>query len=40
MTKEALIQKLSSLEWEDFEVKKAQSEVPKSLWEKKKSVLK
>ena len=33
MTKEALIQKLSSLEWEDFEVKKAQSEVPKSLWE-------
>lgn len=33
MTKEELIQKLSSLEWEDFEVKKAKSELPKSVWE-------
>ena len=33
MTKEELIQKLTSLEWEDFEVKKAKSELPKSVWE-------
>uniref|UniRef100_UPI00356B3E35 RNA-binding domain-containing protein n=1 Tax=Mariniphaga sediminis TaxID=1628158 RepID=UPI00356B3E35 len=33
MTKEELIQKLSSLEWEDFEVKAAKSELPKSVWE-------
>jgi predicted HTH transcriptional regulator len=30
MTKEELIQKLSSLEWEDFEVKAAKRELPKS----------
>lgn len=33
MTKEELIQKLTSLEWEDFEVKTAKSELPKSVWE-------
>lgn len=33
MTKEELIQKLTSLEWEDFEVKAARSELPKSVWE-------
>ena len=33
MTKEELIQKLTSLEWEDFEVKAAKSELPKSVWE-------
>ena len=32
-TKEELIQKLTSLEWEDFEVKTAKSELPKSVWE-------
>lgn len=33
MTREELIQKLSSLEWEDFEAKAANSELPKSVWE-------
>ena len=33
MTKQQLIQKLNDLEWEDFEVKAAKSEVPKSSWE-------
>lgn len=33
MTKNELIEKLSGLEWEDFEVKKAKSELPKSVWE-------
>ncbi len=33
MTKDQLIHKLSSLEWEDFEVKAAKSELPKSIWE-------
>lgn len=33
MTKEELIQKLETLEWEDFEVKTAKSELPKSVWE-------
>ena len=33
MTKEELIAKLSDLEWEDFEVKEAKGEVPKSAWE-------
>jgi len=33
MTKQELIQKLSTLEWEDFEVKTAKSELPKSVWE-------
>jgi len=33
MTKEELIQKHTSLEWEDFEGKAARSELPKSVWE-------
>ncbi len=28
MTKEELIQKLTDIEWEDFEVKEAKSQVP------------
>lgn len=32
MTKEELIQKLSDLEWEDFEVKAARAEIPKDAW--------
>lgn len=33
MTKDELINKLSDIEWEDFEIKEAKSEVPKSSWE-------
>jgi len=33
MTKEELIKRLADIEWEDFEVKEAKSEVPKSAWE-------
>ncbi len=33
MTKEELIDKLSDIEWEDFEVKEAKSNLPKSTWE-------
>src|SRR5690554_117649 len=33
MKKEELIDKLSDLEWEDFEVKEAKAEIPKSSWE-------
>lgn len=33
MTKEELIRKIGSLEWEEFEVKAAKSELPKSVWE-------
>ena len=33
MTKSELISKLGDLEWEDFEVKEAKAEVPKSSWE-------
>lgn len=33
MNQQQLIQKLGDLEWEDFEVKAAQGEVPKSAWE-------
>lgn len=33
MTKTELIRKLDSLEWEDFEVKAANSALPKSVWE-------
>jgi predicted HTH transcriptional regulator len=33
MTKQELIHKLTDLEWEDFEVKEAKGEVPKSAWE-------
>ena len=33
MTKEELINKLTDLEWEDFEVKEAKEDIPKSAWE-------
>ena len=33
MEKSALIEKLEDIEWEDFEVKEAKSEIPKSSWE-------
>ena len=33
LSKEELIQKLGDIEWEDFEVKEAKSDVPKSSWE-------
>jgi len=33
MRKEELVQKLGDIEWEDFEVKEAKSEVPKNSWE-------
>ena len=33
MTEDELINKLADLEWEDFEVKEAKGEVPKSAWE-------
>jgi len=33
MIKDELIRKLSELEWEDFEVKEARAEIPKSSWE-------
>lgn len=33
MTKEELIRRLKDIEWEDFEVKEAHSELPKNIWE-------
>ena len=33
MNKKELIHKLQDIEWEDFEVKEAKSEVPKDSWE-------
>lgn len=33
MNKQELIRKLQDVEWEDFEVKEAQSEVPRNCWE-------
>jgi len=33
MNKQELIEKLEDIEWEDFEVKEAQSEIPKNSWE-------
>jgi predicted HTH transcriptional regulator len=33
MTKEALLQRLSDIEWDDFEVKEASHGLPKSIWE-------
>jgi ATP-dependent DNA helicase RecG len=33
MKKEELIKKLEDIEWEDFEVKEAKSEIPKSSWQ-------
>ena len=33
MTKDELVAKLHDIEWEDFEVKAAKSELPKNIWE-------
>ncbi len=33
MTEQELIERLSDIEWEDFEVKEAKSELPKNIWE-------
>lgn len=33
MTKEELLQQLNKNEWDDFEVKEAQNDLPKSIWE-------
>jgi ATP-dependent DNA helicase RecG len=33
MTKDALLQWLSDIEWDDFEVKNASRELPKNIWE-------
>ncbi|MDR1918234.1 MAG: putative DNA binding domain-containing protein [Tannerellaceae bacterium] len=33
MNKKALLQRLSDIEWDDFEVKKASVELPKNVWE-------
>lgn len=33
MTKDELVAKLHDIEWEDFEVKTAKSELPKNVWE-------
>jgi ATP-dependent DNA helicase RecG len=33
MTKDELLQYLQDIEWENFEVKTAKSEVPKDTWE-------
>lgn len=33
MTKDELVKKLQDIEWEDFEVKQAASELPKNIWE-------
>lgn len=33
MTKDELLEKLNGIEWDDFEVKEAQNELPKSVWE-------
>jgi len=33
MNKQELIERLEDIEWEDFEVKEAKSELPKSSWE-------
>ena len=33
MNKEELVKRLEDIEWDDFEVKEAKSEIPKSSWE-------
>ena len=33
MTKEELLQKLSEIEWDDFEYKAAQDKLPEDVWE-------
>jgi ATP-dependent DNA helicase RecG len=33
MNKNALLQRLTDIEWDDFEVKKSSDELPKNVWE-------
>ncbi len=33
MTKEELVARLRDIEWDDFEVKSAKSELPKNIWD-------
>ena len=33
MTKEELLTRLQDIEWDDFEVKEAKTDLPKSIWE-------
>ena len=33
MTKQELLSRLNGVEWNDFEVKEAKNEVPKTAWE-------
>ena len=33
MTKEELLQRLTDIEWDDFEVKEAQNKLPNNVWE-------
>ena len=33
MTKEELLQRLSEIEWDDFECKAAQDKLPEDVWE-------
>jgi ATP-dependent DNA helicase RecG len=33
MTKEELLNRLTDIEWDDFEVKEALSEIPKNSWD-------
>jgi len=33
MTKDELLSRLQDIEWDDFEVKEAKSELPKNIWE-------
>ena len=33
MTKEELLSRLNGVEWNDFEIKEAQNEIPKTAWE-------
>jgi hypothetical protein len=33
MDKETLLKRISDIEWDDFEVKKASGELPKNIWE-------
>ena len=35
MTKEELLQRLTDIEWDDFEVKEAQNKMPNNVWETK-----
>ena len=35
MTKEELLQRLTDIEWDDFEVKEAQNKMPNNVWKSK-----